>query len=201
MTTDLNQNKSEFRVCGGWCEGTHTCMMIGGSKHLTRECYDPVDASKPKHPCTFNCGNHLHSSMCSAIEGATENKEEWLCITCRDQTRGNNNNNNKKKKKKKPPLTGEQKRKAIQQKRKASLQQSEEFAAAFPGTRRGPVVTPASTDTRSSHTTTPHAHRTQPGHYETIFQTPNQLNHPHRSWLTPNYTAPYCRRKASVTME
>ena len=46
------------------------------------------------------------------------------------------------------------------------------------GTRR-PIVTPASTDARSSHTTTPHAHHTQPVHYETTFQTPNQLNHPH----------------------
>ena len=128
MTTDLNQNESEFAVCGGWCEGPNNrCMLIGGSKHLTRGCFDPVDATKPKHPCTWNCDRYLHSSMCSAIEGATENKEEWLCITCRDQTRDNNNNNNKKKKKK-TRTTGTRKRK-----RKASQQHDEEFAAAFGG--------------------------------------------------------------------
>ena len=71
------------KVCGGWCEGEgNKCEMIGGSKYLNRGCFFEQDVTVPKHPCTRKCGRYLHSSLCSAIEEAMENKEKWLCIAC-----------------------------------------------------------------------------------------------------------------------
>ena len=112
MATELNQNECEFPndcefpVCGGWCEGPNRCMKIGGSKHLNAGCYSYNAAEGgqvPKHPCVWhkNCGNSLHSPMCSAIElegEMFEDKEKWLCITCHDSTRSKNNNKKKKNK-------------------------------------------------------------------------------------------------------
>ena len=89
---DFNQSGFQFPVCGGWCEGPNRCMKIGGSKHLNAGCYSYNSAEGgqvPKHPCVWhkNCGNYLHSPMCSAIElegEMIEDKEKWLCITCHD---------------------------------------------------------------------------------------------------------------------
>ena len=150
MATELNQNECEFPndyefpVCGGWCEGPNRCMKIGGSKHLNAGCYSysaAVDGEVPKypygqvpkHPCIWhkNCGNYLHSPMCSALEGEMmEEKEKWLCIMCHDQTRSKNNN---KKKKNKRTTTRKRKHKAGE----TSQQHDEDFAAAFGDVRTG----------------------------------------------------------------
>ena len=103
---DFNQSGFQFPVCGGWCEGPNRCIKIGGSKHLNAGCYsyNAADGGQvPKHPCVWHkdCGNYLHSSMCSAIElegEMFEDREKWLCITCHDSTRSKNNNKKKKKK-------------------------------------------------------------------------------------------------------
>ena len=91
----------------------------------------------PKHPCIWhkNCGNYLHSSMCSAIElegEMFEDKEKWLCITCHDSTRSKNNNKKKKKKR----TTKKRKHKAGE----TSQQHDEDFAAAFGDVRTGNVT-------------------------------------------------------------
>ena len=154
MATELNQNECEFPndyefpVCGGWCEGPNRCMKIGGSKHLNAGCYSYNAAEGgqvPKHPCVWHkdCGNYLHSSMCSAIElegEMFEDKEKWLCITCHDQTRSKNNN---KKKKNKRTTTRKRKHKAGE----TSQQHDEDFAAAF-----GDVCTGNGTDSAAAST-------------------------------------------------
>jgi hypothetical protein len=50
------------------------------------------------------------------------------------------------------------------------------------GTRPLSIVTPASTDIRSTYSSTPHARLPQPGHFSSSL-TPNQTHHPH----TPLY--------------
>jgi hypothetical protein len=54
------------------------------------------------------------------------------------------------------------------------------------GTRRLSIVTPASTDIRSTYSSTSHARRPQPGHFSS-FHTPNQTHHPHTPLYTRNH--------------
>lgn len=83
---------TNFQICGGWSDGPENrCHMdlTGKSKYLDSDCYSYDDRGQvPKYPCTWhgNCGRHLHSGRCSAIDQAnTSNK--WMCGTCYQQTR------------------------------------------------------------------------------------------------------------------